>query len=97
MDFTALLAEYIKPELLIIAVLCYAAGMFLKGTSLLSDKWIPLALLAFGIILGILYIAIMLDGGWTAKVILGGFIQGLLCAALAVYANQLIKQANKME
>jgi len=97
MDFMALIAEYVKTELLIIAVLCYAVGMFLKSTSCLADKWIPVALLAFGVVLAILYSAIMLDGGFNAKVILSGFIQGVLCAALAVYTNQIIKQAQKTQ
>jgi hypothetical protein len=36
--------------------------------------------------------AIVLGGGFTGKVIIEGFIQGLFAAALAVYGNQLIKQ-----
>jgi hypothetical protein len=50
-------------------------------------------LLGFSIALTILYIAIVLGEGLTWKVIIVGFIQGLFAAALAVYGNQLIKQA----
>ena len=92
MDFMALISEFVKPELLVIAVLCYILGVFLKNAAFFADKWIPFAVLVFGIVMAILYIAIMLDTGFIPKTILGGFIQGILCAALAVFANQLYKQ-----
>jgi nicotinamide riboside transporter PnuC len=97
MDFMALIAEYVKPELLIIAVCCYVLGMFLKVWPAIKDWVIPFVVLLFGIILAILYLAIVLGGGFAGKVIIEGFIQGLLCAALAVFANQLIKQAKKQK
>ena len=97
MDLLALLTEYVKPELLIIAVCCYALGMFLKSAPAIKDWTIPFVLLAFGIVLAILYVAVILGAGFAAKTVLEGFIQGLLCAALAVFANQLIKQATKSE
>jgi hypothetical protein len=96
-DLLALLTEYVKPELLIIAVCCYALGMFLKSAPAIKDWTIPFILLGFGILLAILYLGVILGQGFAAKPILEGFIQGLLCAALAVFANQLIKQYQKGE
>lgn len=97
MDYLALLAEYVKPELLVIAVVLYALGMFLKAAPGIYDWVIPFALLASGIVLAILYLAIMLDRGFVPKTILEGFMQGIICAALSVFTNQLIKQAQKKD
>lgn len=87
----SLALQFMKPELLIVMVACYVLGMFLKA-SVMKDWLIPYLLLAFGIALMISYMAIVLGGGFTGKVIIEGFIQGLFAAALAVYGNQLIKQ-----
>ena len=40
MDIT----NYIKPELLPVAIACYFAGMALKNTTIIKDKWIPFVL-----------------------------------------------------
>lgn len=88
----SLVLQFIKPEIMIIVVACYALGLFLKS-SRMSDWLIPFVLLPFAIILAILYMAIIVGDGFTANVLLTGFIQGLLAAALSVYGNQLIKQA----
>ena len=58
-----------------------------KGTEKVSDKYIPIILLPVGIILAMLLV------GFTAN----GFIQGVLVTGVAVYANQLVKQALKEE
>lgn len=84
--------KLIKPELVIIVVACYALGNFLKGQPAVKDHTIPLVLLVFGIVLAIAYLAISLEQGLTAKAVLEGFIQGLLCAAVAVYGNNVFKQ-----
>jgi hypothetical protein len=52
----------------------------------------PFILLFFAIIFSILYIAVVIGEGFTAKVIIIGILQGLICAAIAVFGNQLIKQ-----
>jgi hypothetical protein len=88
----SLVLQFIRPELLIVVVACYILGVFLKGSKM-NDWLIPFVLLGFSIALTILYIAIVLGEGLTWKVIIVGFIQGLFAAALAVYGNQLIKQA----
>ena len=88
----SLILQFIRPELLIVVVACYILGMFLKQSKM-NDWLIPYILLLFAIFLTIAYIAIVLGEGFTAKVIVVGIIQGLFAAALAVYGNQLIKQA----
>lgn len=88
----SLMLQFIKPELLIVVIACYALGIFLKQSAL--KNWlIPYILLIFAIVLTITYMAIVLGEGFTGKVIVIGLIQGLFAAALAVYGNQLIKQA----
>lgn len=97
MDLMALVAEYVKPELLIIAVFLYVIGMFLKGAPSVKDWIIPFVILILGIIMAIFYLAIMLDQGFVPKAIFEGIIQGVLCAALAVFANQLYKQVQNKD
>lgn len=86
-----LIAQFIEPEILIIAVSCYSIGMFLKSSKM-KDWLIPIVILIFGVISSIGYLAYVLGNGLSIKIIINGFIQGLLSAALAVYGNQVIKQ-----
>jgi hypothetical protein len=91
MDLNMVL-QFVRPELLIVLVACYVLGLFLKQSTI-KDWLIPFIILAFAIVLTILYIAVVLGEGLSGKVIIVGFIQGLITAALAVFGNQLIKQA----
>ena len=43
--------EYVKPELVIVAVALYILGMFLKQTTMVLDKYIPVILGIVGIVL----------------------------------------------
>lgn len=88
----SLVLQFVKPELLIVLVACYVFGMFLKGSKI-KDWLIPYIILMFAIVLMLVYTAIVLGQGFTAKVVVMSIIQGLFAAALAVYGNQLIKQA----
>ena len=36
-----LITEYIKPELIVVAVVLYIVGIGLKKTTVVKDKWIP--------------------------------------------------------
>lgn len=82
-----MLKDYIMDNALILIPVIYVLGMMLKGTEKVSDKYIPIILLPVGIILAMLLV------GFTAN----GFIQGVLVTGVAVYANQLVKQALKEE
>ena len=81
------LISYITDNALILIPVIYVIGAMLKGTELVKDKYIPVILLPIGIVLGMLIV------GFTVN----GFIQGVLVTGVAVYANQLVKQALKEE
>lgn len=88
--------EYIDPRLFILAVFIWGLGLFLKlYPHFKAEFLIPTILLIISIAFTILWMAIMLDGGFTAKVILSGIVQGLLIAALAVFGNEQVKQLKK--
>lgn len=82
-----MLKDYVMENALILIPVIYVLGMMLKGTEKVPDKYIPIILLPIGIILAMLIV------GFTVN----GFIQGVLVVGVAVYANQLIKQALKEE
>ena len=82
--------QYIKPELFILIPFIYGLGMILKETNLIKDKYIPLVLTAVSLALANLYV--IGTGGFSAVNLFTGIVQGVLCVATAVYANQLTKQ-----
>lgn len=99
MDIT-ILQEYVKPELLVVAVVLYFIGMGLKKTEKISDKYIPIILGVIGVIFSGIYVIATSDFSGYQSVLMAIFtalVQGILVAALSVYANQLIKQAKKSE
>ena len=81
------LINYVMDNALILIPVIYVIGAILKGTELIKDKYIPVILLPVGIVLGMILIGFNVDG----------FIQGVLVTGVAVYANQLFKQALKEE
>ena len=82
-----MLKDYILDNALILIPAIYVIGAILKGTELIKDKYIPVILLPIGIALGMLIVGFNVSG----------FIQGVLVTGVAVYANQLVKQALKEE
>ncbi|MEK4239054.1 phage holin family protein [Paenibacillus sp. FSL H7-0714] len=78
-------ANFIKPELLLIVVGCWVIGYILKQTPRVHDwtiiYWVTLAAI----------INVCFTLGFT----IDSFVQGILCGAVAVYGNQFIKQAKK--
>ena len=100
MDFINLLKEYIKPELLVVALVLYFVGMGIKNTELIKDKYIPIILGILGVIISAIYIvATSSINGYqeVLTVIFTAIVQGILVAGASVYVNQLIKQGNKEE
>ena len=81
------LISYITDNALILIPAIYVIGAVLKGTELIKDKYIPVILLPIGVILAMLLVGFNVNG----------FIQGVLVTGVAVYANQLVKQALKEE
>jgi len=92
MDMT-MIADFIRPELLLVGVFLYALGLFLKLLPSFRSDWaIPFILLGVSVAVTILYVALVLGRGWSAAVVITSVIQAVLLAALCVFANQLIKQ-----
>lgn len=92
--------NYIKPELLVVAVVLYFIGMGLKKAQTFKDKYIPLILGAIGIVLCAIWVlgtSPLNTGQDIAMAIFTAIVQGILVAGLSTYINQVIKQTNKAE
>ena len=88
--------NYVKPELIVVAIVLYFCGMAL----VVKDKYIPMLLGAGGIVLcGIWVLATspLGNGQEIAMAVFTAIVQGILMAGLSNYVNQIIKQANKNE
>lgn len=100
MDITQVIQNYIKPELLVVAIVLYFIGMGLKNTKKINDTFIPVILGIIGVVISAIYvIATSTFNGYQSilMAIFTSLVQGILVAGLSVYANQLIKQAQKTE
>ena len=100
-EMEEVLITYVKPELVSLAIVLYFVGVFIKKTEAISDKWIPLILCTAGIVLAAIYVvAVSLpfsSSGETLMAVFTAVVQGVLCAALSTFVNQLIKQSKKDE
>ena len=96
MDYTT----YIKPELLVLIPVLIFIGYCLKTSASVKDKLIPALLAAVGVVLAAVYvlattnIASPQDG---AQAVFTSIVQGFLCAAGAVFGDQIVKQHKKDE
>ncbi|OMC63974.1 hypothetical protein BK125_30670 [Paenibacillus odorifer] len=84
MEWSAI-ANFIKPELLLIVAVCWIIGYILKQTPRVPDWTIIYAvtLVAFIIVV------------WTKGFNVDSVLQAILCSSVAVYGNQLVKQTAK--
>ncbi len=92
--------EFIKPELLVLIPALYFIGCMLKKSQAFADKYIPLILGLFGIILCALWVAGTSTLDTTQKILLAVFtaiVQGVIVAGLSVYANQIYKQLTQAD
>lgn len=92
--------NYVKPELIVVAIVLYFVGMGLKRAETIPDKYIPLILGGIGIVLCAIWVLATcpLDTGQNiAMAVFTAIIQGILVAGLSTYVNQIIKQAQKTE
>nr|DAZ47129.1 MAG TPA: holin [Caudoviricetes sp.] len=90
--------NYVKPELVVLAVVLYFIGMGIKKTEKIKDNYIPMILGVLGIALCAIWVMATSSFGSTNDIFMGIFtalVQGVLVAGLSVYVNQMIKQANK--
>lgn len=91
MDLTQIIQNYIKPELLVVAIVLYFIGIGIKNTERISDKYIPVILGIIGIVISAIYVvATSLFNGYRSVLmaIFTSVVQGILVAGLSVYANQ---------
>ncbi len=89
MDYT----QYVKAELLIIVPALYCLGAIIKKTETINDKYIPAILGLVGLALACLWV--FGTEGITPVSVFTAIVQGIICAGMAVYGNQLVKQAAK--
>lgn len=92
--------NYVKPELLILAIVLYFVGIAMKQFPAIKDKYIPALLGIIGIILaGIWVVATcpLTSSQENAMAVFTAIVQGILVAGLSTYVNQLLKQGRKEE
>lgn len=92
--------NYVKPELLVVAVVLYFIGIGLKSAQAVKDKLIPLILGGAGIVLCAVWVladAPLTSGQEAATAVFTAVTQGILVAGLSTYVNQIVKQAGKKE
>ena len=91
--------NYVKPELIVVAIVLYFVGVGLKKAQAIPDKYIPIILGAAGIVICAVWVVATcpLDSGQNniAMAIFTAIVQGILVAGLSTYVNQIIKQVQK--
>jgi len=80
--------NYVVQEGLVMVPVLFIIGEIVKGTELLSNKWIPLVVL----IISMGFTPLVL-GAYTAD----NIVQAVLVAGVTVFGNELIKQSSKGE
>ena len=94
------ITNYVKPELIVVAIALYFVGMALKQAQAVKDKYIPLILGGISIVICAIYVFATCACGTgqdIAMAIFTAITQGILIAGLSTYVNQIVKQANKDE
>ncbi len=92
--------NYIKPELIVVAIALYFLGLWLKQAAFIKDKYIPLVLGIVGIFvcgIWVMATATSATGQDIALALFTAIVQGILVAGLSTYANQIVKQIGKNE
>jgi hypothetical protein len=84
MEWSAI-SNFIKPELIVIVAVCWIIGYVLKQTPKVPD-WTIIYLVTLAAIIIVCF---------TLGLNVDSFLQGILCGAVAVYGNQLVKQTKK--
>ena len=92
--------NYIKPELLIVTIVLYFLGMWLKQAAFIKDKYIPLVLSVIGIFICGIWVCATSQFTTVqdfAMALFAALTQGILVAGASTYINELIKQSKKEE
>ena len=80
------IVNYVVQEGLVMIPVLFIIGEIIKGTELLSNKWIPLVVL----VISVAFTPLVL-GTYTAD----NIVQAVLVAGVTVFGNELIKQTNR--
>lgn len=94
------ITNYVKPELIVVAIVLYFTGMALKQAQAVRDKYIPLILGGISIVICAIYVfatCTCSNDQDVAMAIFTAITQGILIAGLSTYVNQIAKQVNKDE
>lgn len=97
MEMFEMLKEYIYPELLVLIPVLYFIGWCIRRSEKVDNKFIPIMLGGFGVLLCSVYMLSITNTATFNTIfstIFAAIVQGLLCAAAAVFVNQLKKQAS---
>ena len=92
--------NYVKPELIVVAVALYFLGMALKQAQSVKDKYIPLLLGGVSVILCAIWVLATSEignGQQIAMAVFTAITQGILVAGLSTYVDQIKKQVHKDE
>ena len=92
--------NYIKPELIVVAVALYFIGMWLKQAAFIKNKYIPLIIGVIAVLLCSIWVlatCTLSTGQDVALAVFTAIVQGILVAGLSTYVNQFIKQMKKDE
>lgn len=84
MDWT-IINGLIRPELTGVLAVCWIAGYVLRQTPRVPNWTIVYAVTAIAVLLTCLLLS------WSVE----GVVQGVLCGAVAVYGNQLLRQTRE--
>ena len=90
--------NYVKPELLIVAIVLYFIGIALKQAQAVKDKYIPLILGGLGLLICAVYLFATCTCHTKQDIAMEIFTattQGILVAGLSTYVNQVVKQLHK--
>jgi hypothetical protein len=99
-DLLEQVKTFVRPELLILVPVMYFVGMGLKKWRRFKDNDIPVVLGLVGAALAAMWVVPMSDVATWQSGVLAAFTaitQGVLCAGLSVFINQLWKQSKKEE
>ena len=80
------IVNYVVQEGLVMIPVLFIIGEIVKGTELLSNKWIPLVVL----VISVAFTPLVL-GTYTAD----NIVQAVLVAGVTVFGNELIKQSSR--
>ena len=89
------ITDYIKPELLAVALVLYFVGIGLKHSQTIQNQYVPGVL---GILLAGLYVFATTEFQTRQEIAMAVFtavVQGILVAGLSTYVDQLLGQRHK--